>query len=88
MQRVFLEGMTIDELLTMIRKIIREEIQKAENDKTRPVSKSEACRHLNINYRTIIKIMKKEGMTEIYNTDIPKLKLKYHKSSQRISLKR
>jgi len=86
--RIILEGITIVDLLSEVKEIVREEIRQAENDKTRPISKSEACRQLNINYRTMVKIMEKEGMTEIYNTDLPKLKLKYHKSSQRISLKR
>ena len=77
---IILVGLSKDEYAEIVRSIIREELGKKE--KVRLITKKEACDELHINFRTLQRIMEKEGMTKIYNTDIPRIKEEYPKYSR------
>ena len=78
--RIILEGISLEEHIELMRQIIREELGKKE--KVRQITKKEACDELHINFRTLQRIMEREGMTKIYNTDIPRIKEEYPKYSR------
>ncbi len=77
---IILIGLSKDEIAEMVRSIIREELGKKE--KVIQITKKEACDELHVNFRTLQRIMEKEGMTKIFNTDIPRIKEEYPKYSR------
>ncbi|MGD9555453.1 MAG: hypothetical protein AB7V25_00375 [Mangrovibacterium sp.] len=87
--RIILEGITYEDLIERITNAIKNELNQIDQNRYRPISKAEACRQLGgIHFNTLKKIMEAENWTEMDQDKIERAKLKYHKSSQRLSLKR
>ena len=87
--RIILEGITYEQLIEGITNAVKSELARVDENRYRPISKAEACRQLgSIHFNTLKKIMEAENWTEMDQDKIERAKLKYNKSSQRISLKR
>lgn len=80
--RIILEGITLEDLLSGVKEVVREEIRQADADKLRPITKKECYTKLGITNKTLDKILRKEGITVLYSSDIEKLRLKYPKYSR------
>lgn len=56
--RIILEGITYEDLIDGITKAVKRELQHADENRYKPISKAEACRQLGgIHFNTLKKIM-------------------------------
>ena len=78
--KIILEGITYKDLIEGITKAIKKELDQADENSYRPISKSEAIRQLGgIHFNTLKKIMEAEKWTEMDEDKIERVKLKYPK---------
>lgn len=72
--QIILQGITIKQLEERFRAIVKEELSS--DKQIYQLSKKDACNRLKISFPTLQKRMEREGLTEIYNTDLHKLERK------------
>lgn len=78
MDVVFING-TREEFGSFMKQIVKDVISESEARKVSPLSKVEACNQLGITYNTLMKVMKEMNLTDIYQSDISRILLKYPK---------
>jgi hypothetical protein len=76
---IILEGLSLEDFLNNLRKIVREEITANDNKKVSPLSKTEACRQLGITDKTLRKVMADMNLNEVFPADITRILFKYPK---------
>ena len=78
-KKIILEGLSLEDFLSMLRESIREEITANDSKKVAPMSKTEACRQLGITNKTLSKILKEMNLTDVFPSDINRILFKYPK---------
>jgi len=73
---IILQGITLDEFQAMLKETVRGEITAIDNEKAHPLTKVEACDKLGITYKTLVKAMERTGLSEVYPSDLDRLRLK------------
>lgn len=72
---IILQGITVDELLDRI----EERFVARESKKVSPLTMVEACRTLGISFPTLQKVKAEMNLTDIYQSDINRILLRYPK---------
>lgn len=70
---------TQEDFWTKIAEVVEKVINANDSRKVSPLSKVEACKELGISFPTLQRVCKEMGLTDIYQSDIPRILLKYPK---------
>lgn len=73
---IILQGITLDEFQAMLKETVRGEITAIDEQKAHPLTKTEACDKLGISYKTLVKAMDRCNISEVYPSDLDRLRLK------------
>ena len=78
MDVIFING-TREDFWSQMKEIVKEVISETEAKKVAPLTKVEACNQLGISFPTLQRICKEMNLTDIYQSDISRILLKYPK---------
>ncbi len=78
-RKIILEGLSLDDFLSLIRESVREEITANDSKKVAPMTKTEACRQLGITNKTLSKILKEMNLSQVFPSDINRILFNYPK---------
>ena len=88
MEKIILEGISLEEFRAALREDIRAEIKANDSRKIAPLTKQEACRRLGITDKTLGKVLAKMNIDPILPDDIDRILFKfpqYIRKSERAS---
>lgn len=81
MQTIILSGIKLTDLITEIRKAVREEINSQMVVRER-LSKAEACRQLGVCYNTYVRMLTVTGREFIYSDEVNQIKNEYNEKKR------
>jgi aspartyl-tRNA synthetase len=70
---------TPDEYRQMLKDVMKEVIQENESKRVSPLTYTEACNQLGITNKTLMRVRTEMNLTDIYQSDILRILVKYPK---------
>lgn len=85
-KKIILDGISLEDLQSMIRETVKEELSANDSKRAAPLSKTEACRQLGITDKTLRKILQEMNLSEVFPSDINRILFKYPKYMRKASV--